>query len=74
MKLSTDRILTRNQAIVDLLFKREQGEPYDRGEFDRVMSEAVSEKVRKQVEIGIDIVSDGETSKIGYATYISDRI
>jgi len=76
-----DRILTthvgslpRDQAVVDLLFKRERGEPYDRPEFDRVMSEAVSETVRKQVEIGIDIVSDGETSKIGYATYIKDRL
>jgi 5-methyltetrahydropteroyltriglutamate--homocysteine methyltransferase len=81
LKLSTDRILTthvgslpRSQAVVDLLFKREQGEGFDRGQFDRIMSEAVSEVVRKQVEIGIDIVSDGETSKIGYATYIKDRL
>jgi 5-methyltetrahydropteroyltriglutamate--homocysteine methyltransferase len=59
---------------VDLLFKREHGEPYDRIEFDRVMAEAVSETVRKQVEIGLDVVSDGETSKIGYATYIKDRL
>ena len=76
-----DRILTthvgslpRSQTVVDLLFKREQGEPYDRAEFDRVMAQGVSEIVRKQVEIGIDIVSDGETSKIGYATYIKDRL
>ena len=72
-----DRILTthvgslpRSQAVVELLFKREQGEPYDRSEFDRVMAQAVSETVHKQVETGVDIVSDGETSKIGYATYI----
>ena len=81
VKLSTHRILTthvgslpRNPAVVDLLFQRERGEPYDRMEFDRVMTEAVAETVRKQVEIGIDIVSDGETSKIGYATYIKDRL
>ncbi len=81
MKLSTDRILTthvgslpRSQAVVGLLFRREQGEPYDRDEFDRVMAEAVSETVRRQVEMGIDAVSDGETSKIGYATYIKDRM
>ena len=81
MTLSTERILTthvgslpRSQAVVDLLFKREQGEPYDKGEFDRVMAKAVSETVRRQVSIGIDVVSDGETSKIGYATYIKDRL
>jgi 5-methyltetrahydropteroyltriglutamate--homocysteine methyltransferase len=78
---ATDRILTthvgslpRGQAVVDLLFRREQGEPYDRDEFDRVMANAVSETVRRQVAIGIDVVSDGETSKIGYATYIKDRL
>ena len=81
MRLSSDRVLTthvgslpRSQAVVDLLFKKEQGEPYDANEFDRVVSEAVSETVRRQVEIGIDCVSDGETSKIGYATYIKDRL
>jgi len=81
MKLSTDRILTthvgslpRPQSVVDMLFRREQEEPYDRAEFDRIMADAVSETVRKQVETGIDIVSDGETSKIGYATYIKDRL
>ena len=47
---------------------------HDHDEFDRVMAGAVADTVRKQVEIGIDIVSDGETSKIGYATYIKDRL
>jgi 5-methyltetrahydropteroyltriglutamate--homocysteine methyltransferase len=81
MKLSTDRILTthvgslpRSREVADLLFKREQGGPYDSAEFDRVMAEAVSDIVRRQVKIGIDVVSDGETSKIGYATYIKDRL
>jgi 5-methyltetrahydropteroyltriglutamate--homocysteine methyltransferase len=59
---------------VDLLFKREHGEEYNQNEFDGVMAQAVSETVQKQVEIGIDIVSDGETSKTGYATYIKDRL
>jgi 5-methyltetrahydropteroyltriglutamate--homocysteine methyltransferase len=81
MKLSSNRILTthvgslpRSQVVVDLLFKREHGEPYDQNEFDSVMAQAVSETVKRQVEIGIDIVSDGETSKTGYATYIKDRL
>src|SRR5262249_40435211 len=51
-----------------------RAEPYDPSEFDRVMAQTVSDIVRKQVQIGIDIVSDGETSKIGYATYIKDRL
>jgi 5-methyltetrahydropteroyltriglutamate--homocysteine methyltransferase len=58
---------------VDLLFARERGEAYDAASFDRTMAEAVSEVVRRQVEAGIDVVSDGETSKISYATYVKDR-
>jgi 5-methyltetrahydropteroyltriglutamate--homocysteine methyltransferase len=81
MQRSIDRILTthvgslpRDQNVVELLFKKEQQEPYDLDEFDRVMSDAVSRVVRRQIEIGVDAVSDGETSKIGYATYIKDRL
>lgn len=65
--------LPRTQAVTDLLFARERGEEYDQSEFDHAMKEAVSETVRRQVEAGIDIVSDGETSKISYATYVKDR-
>jgi 5-methyltetrahydropteroyltriglutamate--homocysteine methyltransferase len=50
------------------------GDAYDASEFDRVMAEGVSTTVRQQIDVGIDIVSDGETSKIGYATYIKDRL
>ena len=81
VKLSTNRILTthvgslpRNQAVVDLLFKREQAEPYDQVEFDVATQQAVAQTVSKQVDIGIDVVSDGETSKIGYVTYTKDRL
>ncbi len=65
--------LPRSQAVVDLLFARERGEPTDEAEFARVMREAVHETVRRQVEAGIDVVSDGETAKISYATYVKDR-
>ena len=65
--------LPRSQAVVDMLFARERGEPYDEAEFARVMREAVHETVRRQVEAGVDVVSDGETSKISYATYVKDR-
>jgi 5-methyltetrahydropteroyltriglutamate--homocysteine methyltransferase len=37
------------------------------------MTNAVSATVKRQVEAGVDIVSDGETSKISYATYVKDR-
>ena len=65
--------LPRSQAVVDFLFAKERGEPIDASDFDACMAGAVSETVRKQVEAGIDIVSDGETSKISYATYVSER-
>jgi 5-methyltetrahydropteroyltriglutamate--homocysteine methyltransferase len=81
MKLSTDRILTthvgslpRPQALVDLLVKKDQDQPYDHAAFNREATKAVAEIVAHQVAVGIDVVSDGEASKIGYATYIKDRL
>lgn len=81
MKTGTDRILVthvgsmpRPQGVVDLLARKEAGEPYDRAAFDAVMGEAVAEIVRKQREAGVDVVSDGEQSKPSYATYIKDRL
>ncbi|MEM9786313.1 MAG: cobalamin-independent methionine synthase II family protein [Pseudomonadota bacterium] len=65
--------LPRTQAVVDFIFARENGEAYDHAAFDAAMTSAVSETVKKQVNAGIDIVSDGETSKISYATYVKDR-
>jgi 5-methyltetrahydropteroyltriglutamate--homocysteine methyltransferase len=81
LKLSTERVLTthvgslpRSQPVVDMLFRREEAQQYSRAEFERIMDEAVADVVRRQTQIGIDTVSDGETSKIGYATYIKDRL
>lgn len=65
--------LPRSQQVVDFLFARERGQPYDPAAFDACMSAAVDENVRRQKAAGIDIVSDGETSKISYATYVKDR-
>ena len=65
--------LPRSQAVVDLIFARERGEPVDEARFDAVMAQAVDDAVLRQVQAGIDIVSDGEMSKISYATYIKDR-
>ena len=81
MKQSTDRILTthtgslpRPAAVADLLFAKERGDALDAATFDRTIADAVADAVTRQVAIGIDVVSDGEMSKISYATYIKDRI
>ena len=65
--------LPRTQEVVDFLFARERGEEFDQAAFDACMTRAVAETVGRQVEAGVDIVSDGETSKISYATYVKDR-
>lgn len=80
MKRSTDRVLTthvgslpRSQAVTDVLFARERNEETDAAAAARVIGDAVVDVVRRQVEVGVDVVSDGEMSKISYATYIADR-
>ncbi len=81
MKLSTERIMTthvgslpRSKVVTDGVFADEKGELNDREGFARTITGAVRDVVAKQVETGVDIVSDGEMSKISYATYIKDRI
>jgi 5-methyltetrahydropteroyltriglutamate--homocysteine methyltransferase len=80
MQRSTDRILTthvgslpRSQAVTDVLFARANGRP-DEPAAAATIANAVREVVRRQVDVGIDIVSDGEMSKISYATYVSERL
>ncbi|GAB54542.1 methionine synthase II [Glaciecola punicea ACAM 611] len=65
--------LPRSQSTVDLIFARENNESYDVQAFQAEMTSGVASVVQKQKEAGIDIVSDGETSKISYATYVKDR-
>ena len=65
--------LPRTQDVVDFIFAREREESFDPADFDQTMRAAVARTVAKQVAAGIDIVSDGETSKISYATYVKDR-
>ena len=65
--------LPRTQDVVDFIFAREREEPFDAAAFNACMAAAVSNSVKKQKDAGIDIVSDGETSKISYATYVKDR-
>ena len=65
--------LPRSKELSDLLFTKEKKENFDKNLFDNVVRNSVFDVVQKQKEIGIDIVSDGEMSKISYATYIKDR-
>ena len=65
--------LPRSAAVTDVLFAVER-EPADPTVFDETIGAGVDEAVRRQVEAGIDLVSDGEMAKISYATYIKDRI
>ena len=74
-KIATTHVgsLPREQEVVDFIFAREKGKAYDTSSFDSAMTAHVDKTVQKQVEAGISIVSDGETSKISYATYVKDR-
>ena len=81
MKSSTDRILTthvgslpRSKDVTDVVFGRERGEAIDEHHFAGVISGAVRDVVLRQATAGVDVVSDGEQSKISYATYIKDRL
>ena len=81
MKRSTDRILTthtgslpRPMDLARILEAKDAGETVDETALSRMSREAVTEAVRKQVEAGIDIVSDGEQGKVGYSTYPRHRL
>ena len=66
--------LPRGEELTPLLLARDHGEPYDAAEFDRVVQHAVDLAVAKQVECGVSIVSDGELGKVGYSTYMIERL
>ena len=66
--------LPRGPELVPLLLARDKGETYDAAEFNRVVQAAVDDAVAKQVEAGVTFVSDGEMGKIGYSTYVIERL
>jgi 5-methyltetrahydropteroyltriglutamate--homocysteine methyltransferase len=81
MQLSRDRILTthvgslpRNEALSDLLMAREEDRPYDKALFDREMDKAIRHVVDKQRDAGIDIGNDGEQQRVGFQTYVPQRM
>jgi 5-methyltetrahydropteroyltriglutamate--homocysteine methyltransferase len=78
---NTDRIQTthigslpRPHAVLDMMKAKFAGQPYDRKTYDATITKAVADSVRKQVDCGIDIVTDGEVSKPGFFTYIQERL
>jgi 5-methyltetrahydropteroyltriglutamate--homocysteine methyltransferase len=66
--------LPRGPELVPLLLARDKGEAYDEAEFDRVVQDAVDDGVKRQVAAGVSMVSDGELGKVGYSTYIIERL
>jgi len=81
MKLSTDRILTthvgslpRPDDVATLLLQKEREEPYDADELDMLVRQGVADIVARQHDAGVDVVSDGEMSKVAYSTYAKDRL
>lgn len=66
--------LPRGDELIPLLLARDHGQPYDAGEFDRVVQAAVNDAVAKQEAAGVSVVSDGELGKVGYSTYIKERL
>src|SRR3984885_11103132 len=81
LQQNTDRIQTthigslpRPHALLNLMKAKYALQPYNQRTYDSMLAEAVKEAVRKQVECGIDIVTDGEFSKPGFFTYIQERL
>ena len=75
-KIKTTHVgsLPRSNELSDLLFKKDKKEKIDTNNFDEIVKRDVKKIVEKQINLGIDFISDGEMSKISYATYVKDRI
>jgi 5-methyltetrahydropteroyltriglutamate--homocysteine methyltransferase len=66
--------LPRPHELLDLMKAKYNGQPFDQNKFETLLARSVNDVVRKQVECGIDIVTDGEFSKPGFFTYIQERL
>src|ERR1700684_3466922 len=81
MTVNQDRILTthvgslpRNDALSTILVSREEGVAIDQAQLDLEMDRAVRHVVEEQVKAGIDIGNDGEQQRVGFQTYVPQRI
>jgi 5-methyltetrahydropteroyltriglutamate--homocysteine methyltransferase len=66
--------LPRGNELVPLLLARDQGKSYDADAFDRIVEAAVIDAIDKQEASSVSIVSDGELGKVGYSTYMTERL
>jgi 5-methyltetrahydropteroyltriglutamate--homocysteine methyltransferase len=66
--------LPRGPELVPLLLARDHGKPYDAASFEQLVQAAVTDVVSRQQAAGVSIVSDGELGKVGYSTYIKERL
>ncbi|SHJ94709.1 5-methyltetrahydropteroyltriglutamate--homocysteine methyltransferase [Pseudonocardia thermophila] len=81
MQRSSERILTthvgslaRPRPLLEQMREKEHGRPYDVDGYSKLVADAVTEVVGKQVEAGLDVVTDGEMSKVSFLTYVKDRL
>ena len=81
MHRSEQRILTthvgslpRNEVLSDLLIRNEAGERVNQAELARQSESAVRHVVRQQVSSGVDVVNDGEQPRVGFQTYVAQRM
>jgi len=81
MKRSNDRILTthtgslpRPADLVALLNDKEMGAAYDRDAFEARVAAAIRDIVRRQAETGLDVIGDGEHSKVNWMAYARERL
>ena len=65
--------LPRSKELSELLFAKDKKENFNQEKFNQVVQKNVEEVVKRQLKAGIDVISDGEMSKISYATYVKDR-
>ena len=66
--------LPRSKELSELLFAKDKKENFNQETFNQVVKKNVEKVVKRQLSVGIDVISDGEMSKISYATYVKDRI
>ena len=81
MRKSEDRILVthvgslpRGEALNDLLIRSKLGEGVDRGTLDSAIENRVANVFKRQLDAGIDIANDGEQGRVGFQTYVADRM
>jgi 5-methyltetrahydropteroyltriglutamate--homocysteine methyltransferase len=81
MKTSTERILTthtgsiaRPDDLVEVMRAKENGQPYDEDAFEARVVNAVEDCVAHQIEVGLDVINDGEQRKSGFTTYLTERL